>query len=80
MKPWYMGTATFAYEMKLPNIGRLSLNLNVSNLLNRDAPIYYSASVRPRNGDIRNPSRVTAGGPFYYPTPRTVAFSARLSY
>jgi hypothetical protein len=80
MKPWYLGTATFAYEMRLPNIGRLSLNLNVSNLLDRDAPIYYSASVRPRNGDILNPSRVTAGGPFYYPEPRKFSFSARLSF
>jgi hypothetical protein len=80
MKPWYMGTATFAYEMKLPNVGRLSLNLNISNLLDRAEPIYYSASVRPRNGDILNPSRVTAGGPFYYPEPRKFSFSARLSF
>ncbi len=80
MKAWFMGTATFAYEMKLRSIGKLSLNLNVSNLLAREDPIYYGASVRPRNGDVRNPSRVTAGGPFYYPEPRKFSVSARLTF
>jgi hypothetical protein len=80
MDPWSMATATLAYEMKLKRIGRLVLNLNVSNLLDRSDPVFYSASVRPRNGDILNPSRVTAGGPFYYLEPRKFSLSARLNF
>jgi hypothetical protein len=80
MDPWYMATATLAYEMKLKKIGNLAFSLNISNLLDRSDPIFYSASLRPRNGDILNPSRVTAGGPFYYPEPRTFSFSARLNF
>lgn len=80
MDAWYMATATLSYEMKIKRLGQLTFNLNISNLLAREDPIYYSASVRPRNGDIRNPSRVTAGGPFYYPEPRKFSLSTRLNF
>lgn len=80
MKAWFLATATLAYELRPMRFGRLSFNLNVSNLLAREDPIFYAASIRPRNGDIRNPSRVTAGGPFYYPEPRKFSLTTRLNF
>lgn len=80
MQAWSMATATLSYELKPQRYGKISFNLNVSNLLARESPIYYGASVRPRNGDILNPSRVTAGGPFYYPEPRKFSLSTRLAF
>jgi outer membrane receptor protein involved in Fe transport len=79
MDAWHMVTATLGYEMKLRENMRLSLNLNVSNLLNRTDTIYNGAALRPRNGDITNPSRVM-GLAGYYPDPRTFRLTARLAF
>jgi outer membrane receptor for ferric coprogen and ferric-rhodotorulic acid len=80
MDPWYLVSLTAGYDIKLKHGRNIGLNLNVSNLLDEDRPIYFGASTRPRNGDITQPSRVTGGGPLYYLEPRTITLSARLTF
>jgi hypothetical protein len=79
MDAWHMVTATIGYEMKLPHNLRLGLNLNVSNLFDRTDPIYTAAGLRPLNGNINSPARVTSRVG-YYPDPRTFRLTARLTF
>jgi outer membrane receptor for ferric coprogen and ferric-rhodotorulic acid len=79
MEAWHMATATIGYEMKVWHDMRLSLNLNVSNLLDRKDQIYNAAGLRPKNGDIASPARVMSMVG-YYPDPRTFRLTARLNF
>ncbi len=73
-------TATFNYEFKLNEKYRLSLSLNIDNLLDEDRVIYYGSSLRPPGGDVRNPSRVSGGGTHYFVDPRTFTLTAKFSF
>lgn len=79
MDAWHMVTATIGYEIKLEKNMRLYLNLNVTNLLDRDEQIYTAAGLRPLNGDILSPARVMSRVG-YYPDPRTFRLTARLTF
>lgn len=80
MPAYYLVTATTGYEFAFRNRLRLAVKLNIENLLNEDRVIYYGTSLRPRGGDVRNPSRVAGGGVHYFITPRTFAFTTTLSF
>jgi len=79
MDAWHIISATVGYEMKLRHNLRLGLSLNVSNLLNRTDPIYTGTGLRPLNGDINSPARVTSRVG-YNPDPRTFRLTARLNF
>jgi outer membrane receptor for ferric coprogen and ferric-rhodotorulic acid len=80
MSAYHLVTGTAGYEFTFRQKLRLTLKLNIENLLDEDRVIYYGTSLRPRGGDIRNPSRVAGGGVHYFITPRTFSLSATLSY
>jgi outer membrane receptor for ferric coprogen and ferric-rhodotorulic acid len=79
MDAWHMATATLGYELRLKDNMKLSLGLNISNLLNRTDPIYNGAGLRPRNGDVTSPARVMSRVG-YYPNPRAIQLTARLNF
>jgi outer membrane receptor for ferric coprogen and ferric-rhodotorulic acid len=80
MPAYYLVTGTAGYEFTLRQKFRLSLRLNIENLLDEDRVIYYGTSLRPRGGDIRNPSRVAGGGVHYFITPRTFSLTATVTF
>lgn len=80
MPGYYTVTATFGYEYKLKNHETLSLNFNISNLLDEDRLVYIGSGLRPPNGDISRPDRVTVPTSFLYLKPRTFSLTASLAF
>ena len=78
--PYSLVTATFAYSFKLPKSKRLNLNLKIDNVLNEDDPVYVSTVMRPPNGDVTNPARVTTPGFYSYIMPVNYTLSATVRF
>jgi hypothetical protein len=79
-KAYYLATATVGYPVKLFGRQRVDLNLSISNLLNYDKPLYNTAAVRPPNGDLASPARVSYPRAFSYATPRSFRLSATTTF
>jgi outer membrane receptor protein involved in Fe transport len=75
-----VGTATLGYTWHVSKERTIDLNLRVDNLLNDDKPHYSSSILRPPNGDITNPARVSVGRFFWYQVPRSYNLTARVAF
>jgi hypothetical protein len=77
---YFLGTATVGYPVKLFGNRKVDLNLSVTNLFNYDEPLYNTAAVRPLNGDLASPARVSYPRAFSYTTPRSFRLSATTTF
>jgi hypothetical protein len=77
---YYTVTATLGYERRLNAKVMLTVNFSITNLLGNDDLIYTGTGLRPPNGDISRPDRVTVPTSYYYQTPRAFALSTKFSF
>jgi len=88
MAPSYFKVvASLSYTFRLKSKRTVQVDLNIDNLLDYDKPIRSTSFggqsatyVRPRNGDITSPARVTVPGLFSYMMPRSFSVSTRLNF
>jgi outer membrane receptor protein involved in Fe transport len=73
---YYNVTLNFGYRWKFSEKLTFDFDLKVDNLLDDHDPIYIATTLRPRNGDLNSPARVTVpGGQWWRQTPRNYTFS-----
>ena len=77
---YFLATGTIGYPVKLPGRQRAEINLSVANLFNFDEPLYNTAAVRPPNGDLTSPARVSYPRAFSYVTPRSFRLSVTTTF
>jgi len=80
MSDYYLVTATLGYEYKLRRNVTLSFDLRVTNVFDENKPIYIAAGLRPPNGDVTSPVRITTPTTFYYLQPRAFTLSTSLRF
>ena len=77
---YFLATGTIGYPVKLSGRKRAEINLSVANLFNFDEPLYNTAAVRPPNGDLTSPARVSYPRAFSYVTPRSFRLSVTTTF
>ncbi len=78
---YYNVTLNLGYLWKYSNKLTFEFDLKVDNLLSDIDPIYIGTNLRPRNGDLNNPSRVTVPGLYWWrQTPRNVLLSVTTKF
>ncbi len=77
---YYTATASLGYQWKLPRGSMLTLNLTVTNLLDEGRLLFTGTGLRPPNGDIAKPNRVTVPTGFVYLQPRAYSLSATIDF
>jgi len=78
--PYHVFTATLGYTWKAYNKYSTTLQFRVDNLLDEDAPLYYSTVQRPINGDLGNTSRVATPSQYTYTNPRAYSLSLSVKF
>lgn len=73
-------TASLGYAWKLSRRSTVTLNLTITNLLDEDRLIFTGTGLRPPNGDIGKPNRVTVPTGFVYLQPRAYSLSATIDF
>ena len=78
---YYTVVATMSYTLRLENKRQIRFDLRVNNLLNDQGPIFAgSTALRPRNGDLSSPARVTVPNVFAYKQPTGVSFTTTVRF
>lgn len=79
--------ASLSYTFKLKRNRSLELDLHIDNLLDYDKPVrsisfggQAATYLRPRDGKVSTPARITVPGMFSYMTPRTWMLSAKFNF
>jgi hypothetical protein len=75
-KRYFLATATLGYPVKVFGARKVDLNLSITNLFDYDRPLYNTAGLRPLNGDLTSPARVSYARGFSYTLPRSYRLSA----
>lgn len=75
-----VATATLGYTWHASRDRTIDFNLRIDNLLNDDKPHYSSTILRPPDGDITNPARVSVGRFFWYQVPRSYNLTMRVAF
>jgi hypothetical protein len=73
-------TAVINYTWRISRKLRCDLTLRASNLFDYAKPIYINTEMRPPNGDLTNPSRVTTPENYIWITPRNVTLTASFRF
>lgn len=76
---YYTGTASIGYRFKVRKIA-VNLDLKIDNLFNYSKPLYYDTILRPQNGDLSNPARVTTANNFGYIQPRSYSLVTTIRF
>lgn len=79
-KRYFLATATLGYPVKVFGPRKVDLNLSITNLFDYDQPLYNTAGLRPPDGDLTSPARVSYGRGFSYTIPRSYRLSATYSF
>jgi hypothetical protein len=79
-KRYYLATATLGYPVKLFGRQKVDLNLSITNLFDYDQALYNTAGLRPLNGDLRSPARVSYARGFSYTVPRSYRLAATYGF
>lgn len=72
---YWLGTATLGYNWRVNKKRSIAINLRVENLFDESDVVYINTILRPRNGDVTNPSRVSTPNAFWYQMPRSYTLS-----
>ncbi len=74
-KAYTLATATVGFPVKIAR-RKIDLNLSITNLFNYNLPLYNTAGLRAREGDLTSPARVSYARFYSYTTPRSFRLSA----
>ena len=78
---YYTVVATMGYTLRLERKREVRFDLRVNNLLNAQGPIFgVSTALRPKNGDLTTPARVTVANVYSYKTPASVNLTTTLKF
>lgn len=77
---YYTVTGTLAYERLLRRGTKITVGLNVTNLLNEDRLVFTGTGLRATNGDITRPNRSAVPTGFNYLQPRAYYLSVRFDF
>lgn len=73
-------TATLNYNWRVNRKLTVDLSLRISNLFDYAKPIYFSTTLRPPDGDLTNPARVSTPVNYFWITPRNYTLSATVKF
>ena len=78
---YYTVVATLGYTVRLQQKRELRFDLRVNNLLNDQGPIFgVSTALRPKDGDLTSPARVTVANVYSYKTPTAISLTSTLKF
>lgn len=77
---YYTVRANFSYDYRLKKDRRLTLSLNIRNVLDNTDPTFTGTGLRAPGGDIRRPDRVAVPTGFIFRQPRSFEFSTSLAF
>lgn len=88
-KPYTTADARFGYTWKLRQNRTVQLALNINNVFNRRAPVYFldvpgaqvsNTVLRPRGGDVSSPAVETVPAGYYWLDPISFTLGATLNF
>jgi hypothetical protein len=88
-KPYTTADAHLGYMWKLASGRSVQFNLNIQNLFNRRAPVYFvdgpggqtsNTALRPRNGDVTSPAVESVPNGYFYLNPINFTFAATVNF
>jgi len=78
---YYTVVATLSYTLRLEKKRDVRFDLRVNNLLNAQGPIFTgSTALRPKDGDLTSPARVTVPNVYAYKQPASVNFTTTMKF
>jgi outer membrane receptor protein involved in Fe transport len=77
---YWVATATVGYNWRVTKKYEIRFNLSIDNLLDDDKVRFTNTILRPRNGDVTNPSRVTVPNNYWYQAPRSYTLAATVPF
>ena len=78
---YYTIVASLGYTLRLEKKREVRVDLRVNNLLNAQGPIFTgSTALRPKNGDLTTPARVTVPNVYAYKQPASVSLTTTLRF
>jgi outer membrane receptor protein involved in Fe transport len=79
-KSYFLGTATVGYPVTLPRRRKVEFNLTVGNLFDYSKPLHNTAGLRPPDGNVASPARVSYARTYSYTTPRNYRLTASYAF
>jgi outer membrane receptor protein involved in Fe transport len=79
-KAYTTAVVSFNYTFRLTKDSNVGLDFKIDNLFDYDQPLYVNTVLRPVNGDLTNPGRVSTGNRFSWVVPRNYTLSASLKF